>query len=339
MRVLEIHEAARVEGAVAGIVEQGRELARRDPLLPRRVGGLDGQVVERELAEESPGSVDVRIDRDPVVGRGCVVFLVEEVLPAAPVGRSGEHHLGARLGLGAVGEAPRRGVVARRPRGRLEAVQAGAAARDDVDDREEGARAVDRRAGAADHLHPLDVVDVEEAVGADQDALVDVVVEAVAVDQEERPHDVVARTLEATHPDEGVIAVVRGVEAAHAPQDLAQGRVAVQADLLRRDDAHRGGGGGHLLLVLRGAVDQVDLRQLLEAQPRQVGGRRGRVARAGPGRGGRRRSGREARQEERAGGACPVPCFATACRSCLRHVSCSLLPRGPRALWPPAPRG
>ena len=170
-----------------------------------------------------------------------------------------------------------------------------------VDDREERAGAVERRAGSADDLDAIDERQIDRELVADERLVVDVVVVAVAVDQHQHAVVVVARPAEPAHADVGVVAVVGHVEAAHAAQGVGERAPAERPDVLGGDDRHRRRRFGHPLLAPRGAEHgaHLDRHQVLEALVRQ----RRRIGRRSPGAWrGRRRHRRERSAARRAEG-------------------------------------
>src|SRR5687768_17125673 len=138
----------------------------------------------------------------------------------------------------AVGGAALARVEAAAFTGQLDAVEMRAALGDDVDDAEERAAAVERRARPANYFHALDELHVHDTFAARIRAVVDAVVHAVTVDRHQHPGVVVARPQEAPYTDVLIVAVVGDVEAAHAAQHVTEGAVAEAADVVRSDDRH-----------------------------------------------------------------------------------------------------
>src|SRR6188474_2082122 len=81
------------------------------------------------------------------------------------------------------------------------------AARNHVDHREEGTGAIERRAGTSDDLETFDQRDIEGKLAADESAAKHVVVQPMAVDEQEDARVVVARTREAADADVAVVPV------------------------------------------------------------------------------------------------------------------------------------
>ena len=159
------------------------------------------------------------------------------------------------------------------------AAERGAALGDDVDHGEEGAVAVDRGCRAADDLDALEGRRIHPELGADLGLAEDVVVDAVAVDEQQDAAVVVAGLAEATDAQQAEVAVVADVHAADAAEDVGQRPVAEAGDLVSGDERHRRRRLGHRLQALGGAVDLsgVESHELLEAE---VGQRRLRGGRA-----------------------------------------------------------
>ena len=126
----------------------------------------------------------------------------------------------------------------------------------------------------------FDEVDVDRRLAADERHVVQVLVDAVAVDQQQHPGVVVARGEEATHAEVAVRAVVHHVEAAHGAQRVGQRAMAQRPDLGGGD--HRDGtrGGAAPLRRARRAGD-FEVEQVVERQIGQLGG--GGLRRAGLG--------------------------------------------------------
>ncbi len=135
------------------------------------------------------------------------------------------------------------------------AVDGGAGLRDDVHHREERAVAVERRRRAADDLHAFERGRIETELRADFRLAEDVVVDAMAVDQEQNPAVVVARLAEPARAEEAEIAIVAHVHAAHTLQDVGKRPVAVTGDVLGGDERDRCRRFGHRLAALRRAED------------------------------------------------------------------------------------
>src|SRR3984893_2932057 len=89
--------------------------------------------------------------------------------------------------------------------------------RHDVDDPKEGAGHVKRRVRAPNHFHPIDQIDVNWKVRPDRGLVIHVVVDAVAIHQQQESAVVVAWTTETTNPNVAIVAVVTHVEARHVP--------------------------------------------------------------------------------------------------------------------------
>src|SRR5690606_18580897 len=159
----------------------------------------------------------------------------------------------------AIGDPAAIGLPAADLRGGLDSANVASTLRDDVDDAEERIRPVERGARSPDHLDPVDEVDVDERLRPDARLVVDAVVEAMAVHEEEDAGVEVARPIEAADAQIVVVAIVGHEEAGHALEDLGERPMSVAADLLRGHDRDERGRLGGLLLELRDAVDRSDL--------------------------------------------------------------------------------
>src|SRR5206468_2155647 len=136
-----------------------------------------------------------------------VELLVEEPLAVAFGTRTREEKSGTVFDLPSVGDAPGIGPEAGRAERELTAAVLRRISSHDVHDREEGARPVEGRAGAADDLDVVDEGDVELELAPDQGFGIDVVVRAVPVDQHEHAAVVIAGTAESPDAEIGVVPV------------------------------------------------------------------------------------------------------------------------------------
>jgi hypothetical protein len=136
---------------------------------------------------------------------------------------------------------------------------------------EESAAAVDRSGGPAHDLDALDEVEVDDELLAHVGLLVDVVVGAQAVEQQEDSGAVIPRPVEAAHPDVGVAAVLGHVEAGQGAQHIRERPVAVLANLRRGHDAHRGRRLAQGLDTPGRGVHDLGPEQIVEAHASQVG--------------------------------------------------------------------
>src|SRR6185369_2142116 len=167
---------------------------------------------------------------------------------------AGEQQLQAVGEFAAIGEpAAVACLVPRRP-GRLDASLVLAGAGDDVDGPEKGAGAVEGGTWPADHLDPLNQVDIEGEVGPYRRLVVDVVVEPVAVDEQQHAAVVVAGAAEPPDSQVLIVAVVDYGKAPDTAEDVGEGAVTVLFDVVGGDDADRRRGVRHLLVVPAGAV-------------------------------------------------------------------------------------
>jgi hypothetical protein len=127
------------------------------------------------------------------------------------------------------------------------------------------------QARAPDHLDPADEVDVEDEVRPDPDGVVDIVIDPVAIDQDEETAVVVTRAAEPPESNIGVVPVIRDVKSPHAPQDVCEGSISVFPDLVGSDDAHRCRRLALLLFELRSPV-YLDSHEVLDAHIQRIWG-------------------------------------------------------------------
>src|SRR3989344_929347 len=138
----------------------------------------------------------------------------------------------------------------------LGALEVAPALGDDVDGGEERVRAVKRGTRTADDLDAIDAVHVNDGFVAEESLIENVVVDAVAVYEQEDTAVVITRALEAARARVGIGTVGGDIKTGYAAQDIRQRAVTVFADFIGADDADRGGRLAQLLLVLRSAVDR-----------------------------------------------------------------------------------
>ncbi len=238
--VRQVDVALGLDGARPRIVEDGPEGCGRDPFVAGSVQALQPEAAVGRRREQLRRSVAVRMHGHAVVRVRTVEGGEEQLLlPLAPVGRAGEDNAHVIGEVMTVADAPLSGIEAADRAGELGAAQLLRVSRDHVDHGEEGARAVERRARAPDDLETLDQRDVEWELAADERAAEHVVVEAMAVDEQQHARVVVAGPREPAHADVAVVPVVGDVEAADASQHVGEGPESVAADLFRGDDRHR----------------------------------------------------------------------------------------------------
>jgi len=145
-----------------------------------------------------------------------------------------------------------------------------AAFRDHVHHAEERAAAVDRGAGAGHELDAIDQGEVDGEFGADGALVVDDVVEASAIDQDQQARVQVARIAQAADVRIVVVAVVGHGHAGHALQHVRERAVAALADVLGRDHRHGRRRLADLLRNLR-CGDDIEIEQLFERHGVEVG--------------------------------------------------------------------
>jgi hypothetical protein len=94
--------------------------------------------------------------------------------------------------------------------------------------------------GTADDLDIINRIHVESQLRSRQRGIVEIVVQNVAIQQEENTIVVVAGDAEAANPDVGVIPVVGSVKARNASQRFIQGSIPETPDVFGRNDGNRG---------------------------------------------------------------------------------------------------
>src|SRR3989454_1867503 len=107
-------------------------------------------------------------------------------------------------------------------------------------------------------------VHVQRELCSQHGLFVNIVVDSVAVDQQEHPAVIRFRAVNASHPGIGKVAVVGDIETAHAPQNVSKGAVTVFLDLVSGDYCDRGGSVGDLLYMSGCGVNR-DICQLFQA--------------------------------------------------------------------------
>ena len=187
----------------------------------------------------------------------------------------GSQRRGGQQQVGAVGEtlaeggALAIGIVAAGFGGELRGVEVATLAGHDIDDAEHGVVAIGHRAGARHVLDALDQGQVEQAGFVDIGLVEQRVLRHVAIDQHHDATGVVARGTEATPAEVLVAPVAGGVQAAHAVDHVADGAIAIGANVLGGDD----GDSRRRVADLAGegrAGDDLALDQLLERHRGQV---------------------------------------------------------------------
>ena len=266
-----VEHVPRIDGARARVVEALVVRGRRHALGAIDVAERHPELAETALGEQTLGAVEIHAAGHTVAHARLVELGKVEVTAGGVVHAGRQQPLGAVLGP----LAPRHAGVARIGAARrctgLYAVNVTAALGDDVDHAKQRVRSVHRRARSGHVLDALDQVDVEDGFGADGRLVEDRVVGAMAVDQQQEAGVVIARTQKAARPQRVVAAIVVGVEAGQAAEDVGQGAPAIGFDVRRGDDRNVGRRliGG--LCVLGCARDDLHLHELLDGQRSEVG--------------------------------------------------------------------
>src|SRR5581483_2533547 len=108
--------------------------------------------------------------------------------------------------------------------------------------------------GAADYLHALDEVNIQRELGPSHGLVVNVVVEAMSVDQQENTSIEIPRPIQAAYADKTVVTVIRHIESTDGSEDVGEGSIPVLLDLISRNYRDRGRGFFCALQVPGGAV-------------------------------------------------------------------------------------
>src|SRR5258706_1143015 len=239
VRVFQGGVAAVVHGARSRVVE-GRQILRGGiSLFTVDVCAFEGEVLVAHRAEETAEAVVIHFMRNAVVLRWRVEFLVEQIVRAiAAVNRARKQELQAVGELVAERYAAGIGVETSIGTGGLDAVHLSALAGEDVDHAEESVVTVKHGTRAADDFDTVNQVNVQNERRVNERAVVQVVVDALAVDEEQNAAVEIAE-VDAARAQKSVVAVVGNVKTLYAGQNVGQRPVAVALDFVGRDD--RGG--------------------------------------------------------------------------------------------------
>src|SRR5437870_9314167 len=194
--------------------------------------------------------VVVRIASNAVVCGSAVELWVEQCLPTAIVEAAGKNRIHSPV-FAAIRNPPFVGFEACRFKRKFPAIQLLCLAGNHIYDRKEGAGPVQRRTGTADHFHSFNQVHVQRELCSQHGLFVNIVVDSVAVDQQEHPAVIRFRAVNASHPGIDKVAVVGDIETAHATRNVSKGAVTVFLDLVSGDYCDRGGSVGDLLYMSR----------------------------------------------------------------------------------------
>jgi hypothetical protein len=268
--IIEVHEGPSILGATAGIVEILLERRCGDAFIAIRVNQFQDPVLERQLAEELVGGIVIETDRDAVVGRWVGEFGKIKVLSLAVVGSRGQQHFQSVVQRAAEGRPAPVSFGAGDRAGDFQAANIPPPFGGDADHAEKGVVAVERRGGAGrQELDPFDQIHVHDEIGVHRRHIVNVVVDPIAIYQEQQMIVVIAGTAKPAHAHAAVAAIVAQVNAGEAPQDVGQGSVALGFDVLGRDHRHRRGCFAGLLPEL-GSRIHLHLHQFFEAEVREI---------------------------------------------------------------------
>src|SRR5580698_10009928 len=135
---------------------------------------------------------------------------------------------------------------------------------DDVDDGKKRIRAIEGRTGAKNNLHPFDHVYVDQEFISHHGLAKNVVINAMAVNQNQDAAVPVPQPAKSAYSDKGVIAIIGDIKAGHAAQNVSQIAIAIFLNFIGGNDGYRGGRVVHALHVLRGAVN-LNVAEFLQA--------------------------------------------------------------------------
>src|SRR5439155_380438 len=207
--------------------------------------------------------VVVRIASNAVVCGSAVELWVEQCLPTAIVEAAGKSRIHSPV-FAAIRNPPFVGFEACRFKRKFPAIQLLCLAGNHIHDSKKGTRSVQRGTGATNDFHSINQIHIQRELCPQHGLFVNVVVDPMAVDQQEHPAVIRFRTVNASHPGIGKVAVVGDIETAHATQNVSKGAVTVFLDLVSGDYCDRGGSVGDLLYMSRCGVNR-DICQLFQA--------------------------------------------------------------------------
>ena len=192
------------------------------------------------------------------------------VLAAGPRIGDRQQHVGAVLvGFSPAGAAGALHLRALHGGLELQAVEVAAMQGDDVDHAEHGVLPVDGAARTGDVFDAVDQIQIQRKFRSHRAAVVDRIIDAIAIDRNQRARAKVPGNREAAGTEGQVLAVVGRVRAGQAGQCLGQRAPAMRLDFGARDDTYRGGHFALALLIL-GCRHDLDVQQLLQAHAGQV---------------------------------------------------------------------
>ena len=207
--------------------------------------------------------VVVRIASNAVVCGSAVELWVEQCLPTAIVEAAGKNRIHSPV-FAAIRNPPFVGFEACRFKRKFPAIQLLCLAGNHIYDSKKGTRSVQRGTGATNDFHSINQIHIQRELCPQHGLFVNVVVDPMAVDQQEHPAVIRFRAVNASHPGIGKVAVVGDIETAHATQNVSKGAVTVFLDLVSGDYCDRGGSVGDLLYMSRCGVNR-DICQLFQA--------------------------------------------------------------------------
>src|ERR1035437_4157315 len=94
-----------------------------------------------------------------------------------------------------------------------------------VDHGKECVGSIQRAARTTNDFDAVNQINIELKISADQSAVVEVVGEAMAIQQQQNARVVVTRPRESAHADVAIISVIADIESPHAAENVGQGAV------------------------------------------------------------------------------------------------------------------
>src|SRR5579864_2318648 len=117
--------------------------------------------------------------------------------------------------------------------GEFHAIQMADVLGNHIDHGKECAGSIQRTAGTSDDFDAVNQIDIELKLAADERAVIDVVVEAMPIEQHQDARVIVSRPGKSTHANIAIIAIVGDIKSPHAAQDVGQGAITTLVDLVR----------------------------------------------------------------------------------------------------------
>src|ERR1035437_2106841 len=231
--VFEVEVAAVIDGVGAWVAEQCIERCCRYLLLTGRARRFQCEMAEAEPAKKAPRGIMIGVQSVAVVRRRTVERGKKEPRRTATVvGGAGEKqvHPVKPLAIGGPPFVRAKTVGLACQRHPLEVVDV---AGNHIDHGKECVGSIQRAARTTNDFHAVNQIKIELKISADQSAVVEVVGEAMAIQQQQNAGVVVTRPRESAHADVAIISVIADIESPHAAENVGQGAVTALAYLVR----------------------------------------------------------------------------------------------------------